>query len=296
MAARNNSQRSRNVLWARVATVFLLTLAATGSLTSCTLPSLEHEQPALIAQRTASSNGTVVAPEGSPKSGWIDYAKLPDHDLAQLWVRDSFYVEQWALHPFFLIYDAQTETWQQWEVWAGELFGFYEKPQQRLKRYSDGRGPQQTTFTHRQLGAVRCWSPMTYIDEGPSECLVGQWHGDDARRLIDVLQEPESYPYHDRYWIWPGPNSNGYARWALDQAALAIDLEPRMIGKDWHGLLGFGAGLTPTRTGLHLDLLTLGAAIGLQDGIELHLLGFTFGIDWWPPALKTPVGRIGLPE
>jgi hypothetical protein len=33
---------------------------------------------------------------------------------------------------------------------------------------------------------------------------------------------------------------------------------------------------------------------GLRDGVELHLLTFTCGIGTWPPAIKTPLGRVGF--
>ena len=35
---------------------------------------------------------------------------------------------------------------------------------------------------------------------------------------------------------------------------------------------------------------------GLLDGVELHFLGGTFGLDLWPPAIKTPFGRLGFAE
>jgi hypothetical protein len=36
--------------------------------------------------------------------------------------------------------------------------------------------------------------------------------------------------------------------------------------------------------------------VGLRDGLEAHLLCLTLGIDAWPPAYKTPVGRLGFRE
>lgn len=252
--------------------------------------------PALIMPRTVSLNGDLIVPDGRPSKGWIDHAKSPDDDFVQFWVRDSWYVEDFALHPFFLVYDKKTNAWEQWEVWAGDAFGYYTKQHPAKRHYSDGREDEPVTFTHKQTGCVRSWSPVTYIDERPSECLAAEWTGDDARRLMEVLRRPETYPDHHCYMIWPGPNSNGYARWVLDQAGLGLDFHPKMVGKDWHGPLGFGVGLTPSRTGVHLDVLGTGAAIGVKDGIELHLLGLTFGIDLWPPAIKTPLGRLGMHE
>ncbi len=39
----------------------------------------------------------------------------------------------------------------------------------------------------------------------------------------------------------------------------------------------------------------LGLTAGLAEGLELNLLGMTFGLDFLRPALKLPfVGRIGF--
>ena len=263
---------------------------------SCSTQSLEHTYPALIFPRTITTNGDLVLPQGRPSKGWIDHANSPPEDFVQLWTRDSFHAQGVALHPYFLIYDKQNNSWEQWEIWAGSQWGYYINRSKKKRRYSDGRPDETVQAMHRQVGCVRTWTPVTYVDESPREYLLNEWSGDEATRMIEVMRRPETYPEHSDYVIWPGPNSNSYARWVLEQAGVGADLHPRMVGKDWHGPLGFGLGLTPTRTGIHLDLLTLGAAVGLKDGIELHILGFTFGIDFWPPALKTPCGRLGMPE
>lgn len=271
--------------------------AAVTLLSSCAMRSLEHSVPALIAPRTVSLDGGLVTYEGRPPKGWIDYAKSPDRDVVQLWTRRSWYADTLALHPFFLAYDKKGDTWMQSEIWAGSEFGYYHSHNNGRRHYSDGRDEAEIRITHTQVGAVRQYSPVTYVDESPSEFLMHEWRGEAATRLLAVLQRPEAYPEHYHYWIWPGPNSNSYARWVLDEAGVSLDLHPKMVGKDWHpGPLGFGVGLTPSRTGLHVDVLTLGAAVGLLDGIELHMLGMTWGIDLWPPAIKTPLGRLGMEE
>ena len=40
----------------------------------------------------------------------------------------------------------------------------------------------------------------------------------------------------------------------------------------------------------------LGLKLGLADGLELHCLCLTIGVDFWPPATKTPFGRLGFAE
>lgn len=77
---------------------------------------------------------------------------------------------------------------------------------------------------------------------------------------------------------------------------LKLDLPPTAIGKDYlpGGAL---AGPSTSGTGLQLSLLGLaGVTVGWDDGLELNLLGLTFGLDVRRPALKLPaVGRLGMP-
>ncbi len=78
---------------------------------------------------------------------------------------------------------------------------------------------------------------------------------------------------------------------------LRLDLPPTAVGKDF---LPGGApvGMAPSGTGLQVSLLGLaGVLVGWEEGLELNLLGLTFGLDWNRPALKLPgVGRLGVPD
>lgn len=76
---------------------------------------------------------------------------------------------------------------------------------------------------------------------------------------------------------------------------LSVDLPPTAIGKDFRGWIHvFG---TTTKTGVQLESQILGLQLGLQEGVEVHLLWMVFGVDLYPPALKLPmIGRLGFPE
>jgi hypothetical protein len=112
-----------------------------------------------------------------------------------------------------------------------------------------------------------------------------------------VLAAIEAYPYPQTYRTWPGPNSNTFTAY-LGRAVpeLRLDLPPTAIGKDYlpGGAL---AGLSPSGTGVQLSLLGVaGVLVGWEEGLEVNVLGLTFGVDWNRPALKLPgVGRVGFP-
>ncbi|MCB1956466.1 MAG: DUF3750 domain-containing protein [Rhodocyclaceae bacterium] len=123
--------------------------------------------------------------------------------------------------------------------------------------------------------------------------LRGGTEVDDLIDRIDALAR--SYPYDDRYRLWPGPNSNTFVAYlARALPELALDLPPTAIGKDF---LPGGAWLAAAPSGRGYQL-SLGGLLGLiaapEEGVELNLLGLAIGLDFSPPALKLPgLGRIG---
>src|SRR5713101_8836549 len=112
------------------------------------------------------------------------------------------------------------------------------------------------------------------------------------RALADAVADSAEYPYRRRYLAWPGPNSNTYVAWVLRRAGVAADLDPRGIGKDYLGLAGVA--ISTTGTGVQAESSLLGLKVGLRDGVEVHFLYFTFGLDAVRPAVKTPFGRLGM--
>lgn len=142
-------------------------------------------------------------------------------------------------------------------------------------------------------GSVRTY---WYEDPEPQEekgaVVSREWRGAEAVRILEILEHPERYPHGYRFW--PGPNCVTYTCWVLKEAGIRIDPHPMAYGKDWVGWLG--AGVTSTGTGFQVETPVVGAKLGLFDGVEIHLVYMTWGIDLWPPALKTPGGRIGFPE
>jgi hypothetical protein len=120
--------------------------------------------------------------------------------------------------------------------------------------------------------------------------LLGWVDGDAARAAvaqIDAASGALAARYGSDYTMWPGPNSNTFVRELLGSApAVGFVFDPNCVGKDYSAWLGVGP--TASKTGLRLDTPVLGAAVGLREGVELHVLQLTLGISLDPPGLSLP--------
>ena len=149
----------------------------------------------------------------------------------------------------------------------------------------------------RDAVRVRRGSPDGYWFGSRPTLLREIRGGENVDQIIDRIHEAASaYPYNDTYHVWPGPNSNTFtAHVARSIPELQLELPPTAIGKDYVPLRSAFA-KTPSDTGVQLSLKGYaGILLGLEEGIELNLLGLTAGIDLSPPAIKLPaVGRLGF--
>jgi len=125
--------------------------------------------------------------------------------------------------------------------------------------------------------------------------LYAEKRGAEAAALIPRIDAAaRAYPYANEYTAWPGPNSNTFVAWITRAVPeLAVDLPPTAIGKDYLG--GDIVGSAPSGRGLQFSLAGLFAlTASAVEGLELNLLGLTFGINPFDPALKLPLlGRLG---
>lgn len=123
------------------------------------------------------------------------------------------------------------------------------------------------------------------------------WRGAEAERGAACL-EREAGPWNERlsYRFFPGPNSNTFGDVMLRKCKLRASLPSTAIGKDWRGAIG--GGVTSEGTGLQIETPIIGLKVGLKEGVELHLLGLSIGIDLWPPAIILPLGpgRLGIAD
>lgn len=129
---------------------------------------------------------------------------------------------------------------------------------------------------------------------GNKPTLLTELRGDNAAALIPRVEAAvDSYPYASEYRVWPGPNSNTFTAHVLRAVPeLRADLPPTAIGKDY--LRRPYVAAAPSGTGIQLSIAgAAGVLAAFQEGIELNLLGLTFGIDPFDLAIKLPMaGRI----
>ena len=130
---------------------------------------------------------------------------------------------------------------------------------------------------------------------GAAPELIAEKRGPAAAELIPRIDAAaRAYPWAGEYVMWPGPNSNTFTAWVLRAVPeLGADLPPTAIGKDYSGTKLVGS--APSGRGFQLSLFGLaGITASSVEGLEVNLLGLTFGVNPFDPALKLPlVGRIG---
>ncbi|MGC5781676.1 DUF3750 domain-containing protein [Methylobacterium sp. NFXW15] len=123
--------------------------------------------------------------------------------------------------------------------------------------------------------------------------------GPEAERMLPRIRETiATYRYAaiGDYRLWPGPNSNTFVAAVMSAVPeMEASLPATAIGKDFP-YDGRWIGLTPSRTGLRLNLGGyLGLTAGWVEGVEVNLLGAVAGFDIRRPGLKLPgIGRVGI--
>lgn len=168
-----------------------------------------------------------------------------------------------ARHPWFAVRERGATAWTVYEVGGG--------------------GTQTDPFRHH--------SPY-------GDPIVHKvWRGAEAERAAACLaREAPPWIAKLQYRFYPGPNSNTFGDVMLRRCDLHASLPSTAIGKDWRGAIG--GGVTSEGTGVQVETPLLGLKLGLKEGIEIHVLGLSFGLDLWPPAIILPLGpgRLGFAD
>lgn len=164
-----------------------------------------------------------------------------------------------AAHYWFVIYRAG-ET-QRWEVW--------QKAQQNTTSWG---------YIHNNL------LPITQGVGNGDSWLETQWQGQQAMQLAALIeQSPLNYPNKQRYCYWPGPNSNTYVQWLLNQAQISYQLRPQGIGKNHLGWIGW----RNTHNICQFSTPLFGFIVVKAISLEWHLLHLAISVQIKPFKLRT---------
>lgn len=134
---------------------------------------------------------------------WAAELEVPGGPAVQLHLSAVPFSGQRAVHPFFLV-RGEDQGFHRYEVWQSP-------GEQGSHVWVDENAPGFTMDT----GTV----------------LWAQVQGQQALRVVEVLQS--SYPCAERYLLLPGPNSNTYAAWVLEQSGWSVTLPEQALGKGW---------------------------------------------------------------
>ncbi|MGH8642777.1 MAG: DUF3750 domain-containing protein [Burkholderiales bacterium] len=212
--------------------------------------------------RTASREPVGLAP---------DPAATPEAVVQVYAARAVSWRGYFGVHSWIAVKPADAQTYTVYEVIGWRL------------RYSD------SALAIRNRGPDERWF-------GAAPELLAERRGPGAEALIARIDRAaREYPYAAEYSVWPGPNSNTFTAWiARAVPELEIDLPPTAIGKDY--LRDRLIATAPSGSGFQVSLIgLLGFTASGVEGLEINVLGLSFGFHPLRPAIKLPiVGRLGV--
>ena len=227
--------------------------------------------PLGVSASTVEREGSTFASARRDSSGLSpDPTKTPEAVIQVFAARTYGWRGAFAVHTWIVVKREGAPSFNRYEV----------------EGWGVGRGAAAVRIDRR--GPDNYW-------HGSKPELLADRRGAGVETLIDKIETAvASYPYHDRYVTWPGPNSNTFTAHVLRNVPeLEVALPNTAIGKDFlpDGIVAS----TPSGTGFQFSLLgLLGIAVGRDEGLEVNVLGLSLGIDPLGPAIKLPgIGRIG---
>ena len=125
-------------------------------------------------------------------------------------------IEWLAVHTWFVIKPARSDTFERWELW--QTGG--------LRPGLPGGACYGHVYRNLLKLESNCGAGRSYV--------LAELTGPSAEPIVELIrtQSPD-YPWRLRYAYYPGPNSNTYTQWFLDHSAWRVPLPPAAIGKDW---------------------------------------------------------------
>ena len=114
-----------------------------------------------------------------------------------------------ALHHWYVVIKGDRQ--ERWEIWQNPS----------LSKDSWGHLHKNLMPADSGVGNGASWLEIS-------------WTGTLANQLDRIIENtPQTYPYNYFYRYFPGPNSNTYVQWILNQAGYDYRLSVRGIGKDY---------------------------------------------------------------
>lgn len=121
---------------------------------------------------------------------------------------------------------------------------------------------------------------------GEKVVVLGQSDGLTNPNYVSGIEKVATNYDASIYRAYPGPNSNTFAAHLIREVdGISATLDHNAVGKEW----GFHLGRTTGGGGCEIQTPLAGLALGVKEGIEISLLGFSGGISFYPPALKIPI-------
>lgn len=159
-------------------------------------------------------------------------------------------------------------------------------------------------FTVHQVLGWRAWQDLPVV-VSQTDVPDRSWYGATPRLLADlrgtpaeaalpaVLDAVRQYPYRHTYRMWPGPNSNTFVAYVGRHVPeLQLNLPPTAIGKDFLDKRSFLAA-APSGRGIQLSLFgVLGVILSAREGLEINVLGLSFGLN--PLSLELRLPGLGI--
>lgn len=121
------------------------------------------------------------------------------------------YIGWIAVHCWFVVRESEQEqaTETRWEIWQTRS----------VRKPNWGHLHKNLMAPKRGVGNGESWA-------------IATWTESEAQTLADRLNNsPETYPHNYLYRYVPGPNSNTYVRWILNQANITFPKIPKAIGQ-----------------------------------------------------------------
>ena len=147
-------------------------------------------------------------PAGDDSSEFVPLSALENNGeaVARLYGTPILNIERLAIHAWFVVKSAEEVSFDRWEVWA-TADGPYGYVRLNL------RSPTSAPLAGRVF-------------------VIAELIGPEAEPVVEFIEtQSPNYPCCDYYLFYPGPNSNTYAQWVLDNAGWAVTLPPTAIGK-----------------------------------------------------------------